>query len=402
VNSKVLGDDRIDEWGPNAGLHQRATASEICDYFVQALESLLAVGRTRFFPMSDYVGDWSSNHSFVSRLTGATTTVRVRKRYVDATYLETSIPKTHRRSFSVAEGVTCIPINDLVGLNEPASGFTVIGSGKTAMDACSWLLDNGVSPSRIRWIRPRDAWLLDRAYQQPQELVARMMYGISLNTEAVAKAEDQADLFRRLEESGQLLRIDPKVEPTMYRCATVDTYELEGLRSIENVVRLGRVKRIESNRIILDEGMVGTEPSHVYVDCTAEGIPSPPDRPVFESCRITLQPIRTCSPTFNAALTGLIESLTVNDEEKNRLCPPNRYPNTAAQWLRCFAVNGRAQARWSKVPEVSEWIKESRLNIARGVGDHLDEALMKDALELYFENVEAAATNGLKLLAEKP
>jgi hypothetical protein len=59
--------------------------------------------------------------------------------------------------------VRLIPVNDLVRPTGPASGYTVIGGGKTAMDACSWLLDSGVPPEVIRWIRPRDAWLLDRA-----------------------------------------------------------------------------------------------------------------------------------------------------------------------------------------------------------------------------------------------
>src|SRR5947209_7821351 len=38
VNSRVLGNDRIDESGPNAGFYQRATAAEICDYFNRVLE----------------------------------------------------------------------------------------------------------------------------------------------------------------------------------------------------------------------------------------------------------------------------------------------------------------------------------------------------------------------------
>jgi hypothetical protein len=119
-----------------------------------------------------------------------------------------------------------IPVNDLVRPAGPASGYTVIGGGKTAMDACLWLLDSGVPPEVIRWIRPRDAWLLDRAYQQPLELVAWLIEGVSLGLEAAAQAEDVNDLFGRLEACGQLVRLDPAVEPTMYRCATVSQDEL--------------------------------------------------------------------------------------------------------------------------------------------------------------------------------
>jgi hypothetical protein len=351
VNSRILGDDRMDESGENAGYYQRATAGEICDYFVQVLDGLKATGRAKFFPMSDYVGDGSDDHSLVSRLTGQTTTVKVRRRLVDATFLEASIPKTHQRSFAVEPGVTCIPVNDLAERIEPASGYTVIGSGKTAMDACTWLLDNGVAPAQVRWIRPRDAWLLDRNFQQPGELVSLLIDGISLNIESVAQAEDLDDLFRRLEASGQLLRIDPHVRPTTYRCATVNARELEAVRSIENVVRLGYVRRIESTRIVLDDGEIVTDSAHVHVDCTAEGLRSRPSQPVFASKGITLQSLRTCQPSFNSALMGFIETLDVDDDEKNRLCPPNPYPTTAEDWLRSFVVNARAQSRWDKAPE---------------------------------------------------
>ncbi len=53
VNSRVLGSDLIDSAGPNAGLYQRATAAEICDYDQRVLEDLLASGQARSFGMSD-------------------------------------------------------------------------------------------------------------------------------------------------------------------------------------------------------------------------------------------------------------------------------------------------------------------------------------------------------------
>src|SRR5689334_25049944 len=53
VNSRVLGHDRIDEHGPNAGFYERATAAEIVDYFDRVLEEqLVASGRVRFFARS--------------------------------------------------------------------------------------------------------------------------------------------------------------------------------------------------------------------------------------------------------------------------------------------------------------------------------------------------------------
>ena len=111
-------------------------------------------------------------------------------------------------------------MNGLVELTEPARGFTVIGAGKTAMDVCIWLLDNGVAPDAIRWIRPRDAWILDRGASSRSSCCPRSWKVSRVNLEASAEAETVEDLFRRLEACGQLVRLDPTVEPTMYRCAT--------------------------------------------------------------------------------------------------------------------------------------------------------------------------------------
>ena len=42
-----------------------------------------------------------------------------------------------------------MPINDLATLTEPPPGFVVLGGGKTSMDACLWLLEQGVDPQRV-------------------------------------------------------------------------------------------------------------------------------------------------------------------------------------------------------------------------------------------------------------
>ncbi len=368
VNSRVLGTDSIDEVGANAGYYERATAAEICNYFFKVLEEhLLPSGQVRFFGMTDYVGDDEGESRFVSRLTGEATTVKVRRKLVDATYLETSIPSTHTVPFEVDPDATLIPVNGLVDRLDPGSGFTVIGAGKTAMDACIWLLDNGVEPDAIRWIRPRDAWLLDRAWSQPLGLLPLMMESVSKNLEAAALASDVDDLFHRLEAAGQLVRIDPNVEPTMYRCAIVSQVELASLRRITNVVRLGRVLRVGADEIELEEGVIPTDPRQVHVDCSAAGLRLSPARPIFEPGRITLQMVRWCQPTFNAALVGYIEGSRDDDAEKNRLCPPNPYPTVAADWLATNAISQRAGLEWMKDPALER--VAGPFTAQRGEGD---------------------------------
>jgi hypothetical protein len=153
VNSRVLGSDIIEQTGPNAGFYPRASAVEIRDYYQRVLdEVLLPSGQVRFIGMSDYAAA-GGEHQFTSRLTGETTTVTVRRRVVDARFLEPAIPATHVPPFEVAPEARLIPVNDLVELSQSASGFTILGGGKTAIDACLWLLDSGVPPEAIRWIR---------------------------------------------------------------------------------------------------------------------------------------------------------------------------------------------------------------------------------------------------------
>jgi hypothetical protein len=402
VNSRSLGRDSIDEAGPNAGFYERATGVQICDYFHRVLEEqLLPSGQVRFFGMCDYLGDGANGHRFVSRLTGEVTTVRVRRKMVDATYLESSVPSTHTPVFDAEPGVRLLPPNDLVRLTGAGSGYTVMGAGKTAMDVCQWLLDNGVAPTRIRWIRPRDAWLLDRAFYQPLTQVTTFIEGLSLQVEAAARAGDVAELFPDLEACGQLVRLDPSVEPTMFHGASVSGVEMEQLRRIENVVRKGRVVHLGADRIVMDEGSVPTDEGQVHVDCTAAGLRMAPARPIFEPDRITLQQVRQSSPSFNAALLGFIESTRDDDvAEKNRICPPNPYPDAAVDWISWTHIGQRVEALWSNEPDLEAWMERSRLHLARGYREQRHDLRMRSALARLTANREPAIRNLERLLAQ--
>jgi len=403
VNSRRLGSDVVEQAGPNAGFYPRATAAEICAYFQQVLsEVLLDSGRVRFFGMSDCAITGGGRQQFTSRLTGEATTVRVRQRVVDARYLEPSIPATQVPPYSIEPGARLIPVNDLVRASGPASGFTIIGGGKTAMDACLWLLEGGVPADAIRWIRPRDAWLLDRAFQQPLALLPQLMQGVSLYLEAAALAEDAGDLFRRLEACGQLIRLDPEVEPAMFRCATVSQDELARLRGIDNVIRLGKVTSLRRDRIELTGGSIPTDPGQVHVDCSAGGLRIRPARPVFSGNLITLQQVRACQPVFSAALAGYVEAAGTDDTRKNQVCPANQYPDAAMDWMPITCTAQRAEITWVTDPDVSSWMQRSRLNATCGIADHQDDPAMKSALARVFTNIEPAISKLEKLIVQAP
>lgn len=393
VNSLPLGHDEIDADGLNQGLYEQASAPEICAYYDRVMQKrLLTSGRVRYFPMCDYVGE----HRFVSRLSGDRYQVGIRKTLVDATYLEPSVPASCAPPFEIAPGVRCVAVNELTRVAEPADGYVVIGAGKTSIDACLWLLQAGVAPGDIRWIKPREAWLQNRVFAQCGQLVGNLFEGLSLQMEAAARAISVEDLFGRLSAAAVLLRIDEHVAPTMYKAPTVSAGELEQLRRIEDVVRLGRVRRIEPTAIVLDQGTIPTSGGRLHVHCAAAGLNPAPAVPIFAADRITLQPIRTGLIPFNAALVGFVEATRHDLVEKNRLCPPNRLPDVPLDWVRGTLISMNADHTWSKDPEISAWLERARLNPSRGLHQHLGESQAHQAMDRYAANVRP----GLAKLAQ--
>lgn len=157
VNSMPLGQDRIDATGENAGFYERATGQEVRDHFAEAAGRLTRTGRVRLFTGHEHVGRGRAGERVRDLATGRLHEVRVRRKVVDARYLEASVPATHAPPFEIAADARVVPVNALPAVADPTSSFTVLGSGKTAVEACTWLLDNDVEPDRIGWIRPREA-----------------------------------------------------------------------------------------------------------------------------------------------------------------------------------------------------------------------------------------------------
>lgn len=387
VNSLPLGTETIDRDGPDAGLYERASAPEICAYYERVMrERLLPSGRVRYFPMSRYLGD----QRFVSALSGEEVTVKVRRKLVDATYLEGRVPASTPPPFEVMSGVRCIPVGDLASLRERPRGYVVVGAGKTALDTCTWLLDGGVPSDDVCWIKPREGWFLNRRYTQSGDLVGTTFEGLSLQLEAAAQASSVEDLFARLEDGGQVLRVDRTVAPTMFRGATLSTDEIERLRRVRGVVRLGKVRRIEPERIVLDHGTIPTSPRHLHVHCAAEGLSRARETPVFAAGRITLQSVRIGLLPFASALSAYVEATREDVETQNYLCPPNRQPSVPLDWARGTLIGMEAARRWSTEPDIADWLERARLNMFRGLQRHNGEEHVRQALARFAANVRPA------------
>jgi hypothetical protein len=392
VASTLLGNGAIQQDGREAGMHERASAPEICGYYNRVLrERLLASGRVAFYDRCDYRGD----NRFVSRHSGQQYEVAGQPRVVDAHYLAPEIPALTPPPYGVADGVRAVAVNDLVDLGATPSQYVIVGSGKTATDACVWLLDNGVHPDAICWLRPRDPWMLNRAAVQPDPLVFLGTAAAIMEAAVVATSPD--DVFFGLEDAGVMLRIDQSVDPTMAKVPTLAQWELDRLRSIERVVRLGHLRYVEPGRLTLTGGQAGIAKDAVVVHCAASGLQYPPLVPIWGPDTITLQPIRITFACFGAALAGYVEATLEDDAEKNQLCPPAPFSNTPTDWALQQVLGSRAFRSFTpSTTHVRDWADGTSLNPGRIPAETADSAAVIAAQE----RLRRSVGPGLARLAE--
>jgi hypothetical protein len=330
----------------------------------------------------------------VSRVSGRRFEVADRCRVVDARYLSPSIPSEKPPPFEVAAAARVLPVNDLARLEEAPSQYVIVGSGKTATDACIFLLARGVDPGAICWVRPRDPWMLNRAVVQPDPAI---FLGMAADTmQAAVEAASLDDLFLRLEEAGIMLRIDPTVVPTMAKAPTLARWELEQLQTLENVVRRGHVTKVDRGRLDFADASVSVAPDALVVHCAADGLKYPPMTPVWTPEAIILQPVRAGFPCFGAAVTGYVEATRTDDDEKNRLCPPSRYGNSLAEWARMNVRGTRAVMAFSAEPDIRDWANQVAINPSRIPPGHPGSAELDDARE----RLAAHTGPGMARLAE--
>ena len=390
VPSTLLGGGQLQQRGPEEGLQERASQAAICEYYARALDRMVESGQVEFYPNTEYSGD----RTVVSRVSGQRFEVAERCRVVDASYLAPTIPAETPPPFAVAADARVIPVNALAQLEHAPSQYVVVGSGKTATDACIWLLSRGVDPDAICWVRPREPWMMNRGVVQPDPAIFTGMVADTM--QAAQQAQSLDDLFLRLEDAGIMLRIDRTVTPTMAKAPTLATWELDQLRTLDNVVRRGHIKAVERGRLAFDDGPVAVAKDAVVVHCAAEGLKYPPLVPVWRPEAITLQPIRSGFPCFGASVVGYVEATRGDDAEKNRLCPPTPYPNSLAEWARMNVLGARAAKSFMSEPDIAEWSSRVALNPARIPPGHPG----SDALDRARERLAEHAPAGLARLAE--
>ena len=363
VSSRTLGTGAKDEVGHNRGMFELASGQEVLSHFDLTMQQhFLPSGRLQWFPMSSV-----DDGSIRSLLSGARTDVTARK-VVDATHSQMQIPSVNPPAYTVDPGVTCVPPNELPRRSAGHDQFVVVGAGKTAMDACIWLLDNGTPPEHIRWIMPATPGCSTvGSPNRARSTLRRSARASPTRSNPSRSADNVDDILLNLEEREFLARIDPAITPEAYHCAVISPGELEQLRSITDIVRLGRVTRLSSDEITLEHGTVRAGSNPLYVDCSSQGIPRRPSTPIFDGDRITPQWVRTCQPTFSAAFVGHVEAAYDDDDVKNELCPPIEPPEVPFDYARMFQLELAIRSRWDQrsgdphlVGDAVGWIRSRR------------------------------------------
>lgn len=314
VNSEVLGN----------GSSDLSSKPELLTYYEKIVRKFQESGRVEFLFEHNYLGDGqvvplsSPDHI---------TTYKINKRLVDATYMKVEVPSTHAPKYSIDPEVPIIPINDLVNEYNQWENFYIIGNGKTGMDAILFLLKKGISAKRIYWICPNQAWLFNRASLQAGMVAKEVLR----HAEYFKNAANSEEVFLKIEKTGAIFRINENALPKKWRCATVDPEELELLRSIKNVIEKGRVVRITSNEVRLQEGTNQYSSNTLFVDCSANALSKQERMPIFTRGKITLQSILFCQQVFSAATIAKLELTKIDDQKKNQI-EPVPHPELTTDW----------------------------------------------------------------------
>jgi hypothetical protein len=185
----------------------------------------------------------------------------------------------------------------------------------------------------------------------------------------------------------------------MFRGAVVSEQEIDLLRRIHDVVRMGYVRRIDRDAIVLDQGSVPTNERTVHVHCAASALARPPLRPIFEDGRVTVQPIMWGFACYQFAMLGVTEATVDSTEEKNRLSPPIPYWDEKKDYLSAFLAGMKGDRARAAHPALASWMKTTRLNPVSGLAAYADDPRVVESRDRIKRTAASAVANLAKLLS---
>jgi len=379
--------------GGKAGGGHHATTGEVLVYYSAVMDGFLDTGCVQYFRRCTFQGDE------IASMLDPCARWRVCRdcKIVDSTHLRVQAPSSRPPPFEVGLGAFVAPPNFLPSVSVPPSRFVVIGAGRTGVDSVLWLLRMGVKPARIQWVMPRDHWFMCREAIDGKQV---MHTSIAFNalTLTCTSLEEHA---REMERRGLICRLDANQKQECFHGAAVSREELEKLRSVSDVVRLGRVRAVFEDHLVLERGQISCPPGTLHVDCTANWIRELPDPvPIFQGRRILLQPVQEVlvgagefSVPCGAALLGFLEGMfPEDDEKKNSFCTPGRYPDTLEDWLWLHVAAARNRQIWSH-PCTLNWLVSDRLSLFSALG-------VEDLRQIAARSAKGLAPNLEKILKD--
>jgi hypothetical protein len=165
-------------------------------------------------------------------------------------------------------------------------------------------------------------------------------------------------------------------------------------------VRRGHLRHAARGELGFADGSVPIAPDAIVVHCAASGLQYPPMVPLWSDDVIRLQTIRVGFPCFCAALAGYVEATRDDDRERNRLCPPNVYGNSAAEWALMQARGTVAAATFGAEGDIADWANACALNPSRVEASQRDDPAVQ-AASARLAGVRDAGLAALATLAQE-
>ncbi|MEM7445940.1 MAG: hypothetical protein AAF414_21640, partial [Pseudomonadota bacterium] len=96
---------------------------------------------------------------------------------------------------------------------------------------------------------------------------------------------------------------------------------------------------------------------------------------------------------WSAAIIGFVEALDVDDETKNRLCPPVHRTGKIADELEIVYLSFLAERERQSNPQLASWMKGARLNPSHFIAERKDDPRVHAAMTRMAQHLDAAMTN---------
>jgi len=361
VNSLPLGKTFVSKHGnikERYDIHDRVSGAEIVDYYQTAIDQFVATGRVtcifdceykRFDEQTGLHTAAIINNNDNNDDNNNIFTVKCRKLVTVKTNV--TVPSMRKPLIPVADNVHFVPVNEVPSCAESGTykKYIVFGNGKTGTDAILNLLEeHQIDESQITWVISRDVWYFLR------DAMEDFYHSFDIFRK-MAEANSMKECYLTFEKEGMVGRLNTgigttnDVVPDVFKGPTIDNKELHTIRTISNIVRMGRATSIEANTVVCEKGSFDFSPEDtLLVDCMVDnlyGYNFKEDFQIFEPNRINLGPLTlvfnvSMSSAHIAFLECALDKKNKNNKNKKNNKTKNNTNNDDAKNKCCYFLRG--------------------------------------------------------------